>query len=197
MKLVSFFLILLVILFSACNSARQESRNEIKRLRANEASDSSFVYTLPFERGKAYRVIQGYFGRFSHKNRAAIDFNMRSGDTVVAARGGVVSRVKQDGKRGGLRKKYRVQGNNIVILHNDSSRAGYWHLKENSAFVKQGDTVRAGQAIALSGKTGYAASPHLHFIVWRRTTDGWQQRPTLFRTSSGNRYLKAWKKYRR
>lgn len=39
----------------------------------------------------------------------------------------------------------------------------YWHLKE--VFVKYGEKVQLGQKIGLSGKTGFATGPHLHFGV--------------------------------
>ena len=62
--------------------------------------------------------------------------------------------------------KYRPYGNNLIILHPDGSRSGYWHLQKDGALVNVGDTVKQGQVIGLSGKTGYAFQPHLHFMVW-------------------------------
>jgi len=63
--------------------------------------------------------------------------------------------------------------------------------------VKVGDTVKQGQVIGLSGKTGYAAIPHLHFIVWSNDSRGrWQQVATRFQTSKGIKYLRPWKWYR-
>ena len=122
---------------------------------------------------------------------------MKKGTKIYAARDGVVVRVKQDGNKGGWSKKYRPYGNNIVIQHSDGTRAGYWHLKYNSAMVKVGDTVRKGQPIALSGKTGYAAIPHLHFLVWSFDNRGnWTQVPTRFQTSKGIKYLRSFKRYR-
>jgi Peptidase family M23 len=70
-----------------------------------------------------------------------------------------ISYSKEGGDQGGWNKKYRPYGNNIVIQHPDGTRAGYWHLQHNGAWVSVGDTVRKGQAIGLSGKTGYAALP--------------------------------------
>ena len=60
-----------------------------------------------------------------------------------------------------------------------------------------GDTVRQGQVIARSGKTGYAAVPHLHFIVWRSGSGvaGHRTHP-LRATSRGVRYPRPWRKYR-
>ena len=143
-------------------------------------------------------MVQGYFGPFSHRERAALDFKMKRGTKITAARGGVVTRVKEDGDKGGWNKKYRPYGNNIIIQHDDGSRAGYWHLQLNGALVKVGDSVKQGQVIALSGKTGYAAMPHLHFMVWSfDNSRQWQQVPTRFATSKGVIYLRGWKKYKR
>lgn len=158
--------------------------------------DTSYVYALPYEEGKSFRVIQGYFSPFTHKERAALDFNMKRGTKVLAAREGVVVRVKEDGTLGGLKSKYRSHGNNIVIQHADGSRAGYWHLQHNGALVNVGDSVMKGQVIALSGKTGYAMVPHLHFLVWTSKNGNWQQVATRFQTSKGIKYLKGWKKYK-
>ena len=122
---------------------------------------------------------------------------MKRGTKITAARDGIVVRAKEDGIQGGFNKKYRPQGNNIVIQHADGSRAGYWHLQHDGAFVNVGDTVKKGQLIALSGKTGYAAVAHLHFLVWRFDINGqWQQVATRFQTSKGIKYLRSWKKYR-
>ncbi|NOT50388.1 MAG: M23 family metallopeptidase [Chitinophagaceae bacterium] len=190
--------ILFIIFISACSVSKDPMRTYIKKLQKGEVKeDTSFVYMLPYEQGTSPFIVQGYFGPFSHKNRAAIDFKMKRGTKIVAARDGVVTRVKEDSDRGGWNKKYRSDGNNIVITHADGSRAGYWHLQQNGALVNVGDTVKQGQVIALSGKTGYAAIPHLHFIVWKSQRGSWQQVATRFNTSKGIRYLKGWKKYKR
>lgn len=180
-----------------CAVSNNPQRKEIKQLQKGSIKDdTSFVYSLPFESNKSHLIVQGYFGVFSHKERAALDFKMKRGTNILAARDGVVTRVKEDGSKGGWNKKYRSQGNNIVIQHSDNSRSGYWHLQKDGALVKVGDTVRQGQIIGLSGKTGYAALPHLHFIVWKSDSRGWQQVATRFQTSKGIKYLRPWKWYR-
>lgn len=188
----------LLLFISSCSVSSNPLRKEVKLLQKGIIKDdTSYVYSLPYEEGKTFRVIQGYFSRFSHKERAALDFYMKKGTKVLAARGGVVVRVKEDGTLGGLKKKYRSHGNNIVIEHDDGTRAGYWHLQHNGALVNVGDTVKQGQLIGLSGKTGYAFVPHLHFLVWRSGGGQWQQIPTRFRTSKGIKYLRGWKRYKR
>jgi hypothetical protein len=195
MKIPVFFFLLLLC---SCAVSKNPLRREVKLLQKGIIKDdTSYVYALPFEEGKAYCLIQGYFSHFSHKERAALDFKMKRGTKICAAREGVVVRVKEDGDRGGWNRKYRPYGNNIVIQHPDGSRAGYWHLQKDGALVNVGDTVQKGQLIALSGKTGYAALPHLHFLVW--TFDDkrqWQQIPTRFETSKGIKYLRSFRKYR-
>jgi murein DD-endopeptidase MepM/ murein hydrolase activator NlpD len=180
----------------SCSVSNNPLRKQVKQLQKGTLKDdTSYVYALPYEEGKTFRVIQGYFSRFTHKERAALDFNMKRGTNITAAREGVVVRVKEDGTKGGLKKKFRSHGNNIVIQHPDGSRAGYWHLQHNGALVNVGDTVKKGQVIAISGKTGYAFTPHLHFLVWRSGGGQWQQVPTRFQTNKGILYLKGWKKY--
>ena len=188
----------LSLLVIGCSVSKNPLRKEVKALQKGMIKDdTSYVYALPYENNTSHLLVQGYFSHFSHKERAALDFKMKRGTKILAARDGVVVRIKEDGNKGGLNKKYRPYGNNIVIQHADGSRAGYWHLQYNGALVNVGDSVKKGQVIALSGKTGYAAMPHLHFIVWSFDSRGqWQQVATRFRTSKGIKYLRPWKWYR-
>ncbi len=196
MRLLLFIIATCVV---GCGVSKNPLRKQIKLLQSGKLKDdTSHVYSLPYQVGTRHGLVQGYFGRFSHKERAALDFKMKRGTNITAARGGVVVRVKEDGTKGGWNKKYRSHGNNIVIQHTDGTRAGYWHLQHNGALVNVGDTIKQGQIIALSGKTGYSSLPHLHFLVWRfDNKNQWMQVATRFKTASGIIYLRAWKKYRR
>ena len=194
-NIASGFLILALI---GCSVSNNPQRKELRKLQKGVLKDdSSFVYHLPYEINKSHLLVQGYFSRGTHKNRAALDFKMKRGTNVCAARDGVVIRVKEDGNKGGGNVKYRPYGNLIVIQHDDQTRSGYWHLKYNGALVNVGDTVKQGQIIGLSGKTGYTYLPHLHFIVWRSDQKGqWTQVGTRFQTSSGIHYLRPYRTYR-
>lgn len=195
---MKFILPFICVLLFGCAASKNPMKKELKLLRNGVLQDdSSAVYGLPFENDKAHLLVQGYFGSFSHKGRAALDFKMKRGTKILAARDGVVLRIKEDGEKGGWNRKYRQDGNHIVIQHADNSRSGYWHLQKNGVLVNVGDTVEQGQVIGLSGNTGYTAFPHLHFIVWRFNRAGqFRQVPTRFETSKGIQYLKAWKWYR-
>ena len=193
-----FYLLMILSILTGCYVSKNPMRDEARRLQKGRVKeDTSYVYALPYEEGKAHYMIQGYFSSFTHRERAALDFKMKRGTKICAVREGVVVRLKEDGDRGGLKAKYRPYGNYVIIQHADSSRSGYWHLQKDGVLVNVGDTVKKGQVIALSGKTGYSSTPHLHFMVWSfNSTRQWLQVPTRFQTSKGARYLRPLRKYR-
>lgn len=192
-----FALILISFFVQSCSVSKDPKRNELKLLQKGKIKDdSSYVYWLPYKEGTARRVVQGYFSSYSHKNRAALDFTMKPGTPVHAAREGVVIRMVENNDRGGINKSNRPYANMIVLQHSDNSRTGYWHLQKNGALVNVGDTVAKGQMIGLSGNTGFTAFPHLHFIAWRSGGRGWQQTGTRFLTSKGIKYLRPMRRYR-
>ena len=164
----------------------------------NTNSDSSeHIYQLPFEKGKKIWVMQGYNGTFSHKNKYALDFRIRTGKKIYAARGGVVSKVVQHHNEGGPRKKYLSKGNHVIINHGDGTYGAYWHLMLDGSLVKKGDTVKTGDAIARSGSTGYSSMAHLHFMVYKYNSKGYRETfPTKFYTSKGIIELKSYRSYR-
>jgi murein DD-endopeptidase MepM/ murein hydrolase activator NlpD len=125
-------------------------------------------YRLPFKNGETHWVSQGYEGRWSHRgqDRYAVDFAMPEGTTVCAAREGVVVDLKESSQTGGPDRKYRDECNYVSIAHADGTIAEYHHLKYDGVLVEIGNRVTAGQAIALSGNTGYSTLPHLHFGVY-------------------------------
>lgn len=128
-------------------------------------SDDSVIYLLPWEHGLKHGMGQGYFGTTTHSRVRALDFDMNSGTKICAAREGRVVAVKDDSSQGGASPIFAKDANFIDILHSDGTWATYAHLQKNGALVKLGQNVKAGEAIGLSGATGQAAGPHLHFSV--------------------------------
>lgn len=76
-----------------------------------------------------------------------------SSDTVFTVLDGVVTDCRYDP---GL-------GLYVRVAHCGSFETVYGHLSQ--WFALPGDTVHAGEAIALSGATGATTGPHLHFAV--------------------------------
>ncbi|MDB5197061.1 MAG: peptidase [Flaviaesturariibacter sp.] len=145
----------------------------------------TYVYNLPFQKGAAYKVVQGYGGLFSHKHKAALDFGMPEGTPVHAARGGIIYSFKDDSDEGGPFSKYEKAANYIIIRHADGSYGCYWHLKKNGVVVKKG-SVAKGQLIGYSGSTGFVLRPHLHFTVKRKLNyEANSFVRTKFRTTKG------------
>jgi murein DD-endopeptidase MepM/ murein hydrolase activator NlpD len=184
------FSIVLVFLITSCGTQYHFAS------RKDKGNDTSFVYSLPYPKGTSHFMVQGYNSKLSHQNRLALDFKMKKGSPVTAARDGVVVRVQEGFTKGGISKKYLGKANQVVIRHSDGSQAMYAHLQHNGALVNVGDTVKQGDTIAKSGSTGYSAMPHLHFIVWGPTVSGRSQLPTRFNTKKGVEYLKPGKWYK-
>lgn len=148
--------------------------------------DSTIVVDLPFAKGKGYQVMQGYNGRFSHQGIAAIDFRMDEASTITAAREGVVAEVVSHNDGGCPERVCAGMANLILIHHSDGSFAEYAHLKKDGALVKVGQQVKRGEAIGLSGNTGFSSAPHLHFAVFRPGFESRKTVPVSFRTGTGS-----------
>jgi murein DD-endopeptidase MepM/ murein hydrolase activator NlpD len=175
-----------------------QDQYSIRDLKAGKfKADSSYVYTLPFEKNKKVFLIQAYESKMSHKGERALDFKIKKGTRICAAREGIVTAFRNDSDKGGLKDENLSDGNYISIKHSDGSIAHYWHLQKNGVLVNVGDTVKAGQPIGHSGNTGYSAFPHLHFEVQGYDASGnYVQLPTRFYTNKGVIYLRPGKFYR-
>lgn len=131
--------------------------------------DDEQLYALPYATDRAYRVLQGYGSRFSHRGHEefAVDFDMPQGTPVHAARAGTVARVEERHSKGCWDAGCGKYANYIVVLHDDDTTGEYYHLQQNGALVNAGDRVARGQQIGLSGNTGHTTMAHLHFAVYR------------------------------
>jgi len=148
------------------------------------------VYQLPFESQRTYQVSQGYGGAFSHQGEDAnaLDFDLASGDKIMAARAGLVIDTEAGQTAGGNDPKFRNHANYVLVLHDDSTIGRYIHLQPGG--VRVGQKVQAGALLGLSGNTGYADRPHLHFDVFRPLDGKRSERiQTKFRTTTAKAEL--------
>ena len=134
--------------------------------------DGDYIYQLPFAPGKSQKIFQGYHGKFSHQNVKALDFDLKEGDEIYAARGGIVVEMVEHHNKSCPQLNCAKYNNKIVVMHDDGTFADYSHLKLNGSLVEKGDLVKVGQLIGYSGSTGYATGPHLHFGVYLPKIDG-------------------------
>ena len=175
-----------LISYTLPDSSLQKDKITLSFVLGAISTDSLEVLPLqfPFPKGRKYRIIQGYNGSYSHRSdysRYAIDFNMAEGDTVCAAADGYVVGVIEGYKYGGSSKKWRDYANFITLYHPAMNRfTQYVHLKHEGSFVEVGDFVEQGEAIGLSGNTGYTNTEHLHFNVLIPTENSMISAPTSF-----------------
>jgi len=92
------------------------------------------------------------FGPRRRRFHYGTDIKLQKGDTVVAAFDGKV-RVKLYERRG--------YGYFLVLRHPNGLETVYGHLSK--FLVDEGESVAAGQPIALGGNTGRSKGSHLHF----------------------------------
>ena len=156
--------------------------------------DAKYEYRLPYAKDKKFRVMQGFFGKVSHNHPMsyhAVDFALSVGDTIFAAREGIVGHIVEKYSEHGGRELIS-KANKIIIYHEDGTLGFYTHLDLNGALVEEGEQVKKGQVLGISGWTGFSTAPHLHFVV--RRGDG-KSVPIRFE-GYGKKVLKQGKYYR-
>jgi biotin carboxyl carrier protein len=94
------------------------------------------------------------FGKRGREFHEGIDLRANIGTPIYSAQSGTV--IYAD-------SRIRGYGRMIVIKHREGLATVYAHASR--LLVKKGQTVKVGQKIAISGKSGHATGPHLHFEV--------------------------------
>jgi len=105
--------------------------------------------------GNFYWPTAGSINQRFWGGHTGVDLGSWTGAPVGAADGGYVA-LAIGGWNGGY-------GNHVIIDHGNGFVTLYGHL--NSIYVKQGESVAAGQQIGSVGNTGNSTGPHLHFEI--------------------------------
>jgi murein DD-endopeptidase MepM/ murein hydrolase activator NlpD len=147
--------------FEAIQVAQEESTSDV-------LGASIFGLSLPFDephpvslgfgrqlRDQVQAIKYTDFGLLGHDG---VDFDMPEGTPVLAVDDGVVVRARANSDYG-----------TTMVLRHSWGQSYYGHLSETTK--KEGDTVTKGHPIALSGQTGLATGPHLHFGIKPNTND--------------------------
>lgn len=143
-------------------------------------------YVLPYPVGSSCTIdlshCSGAYHSAGQPDQFAIDFRMDVGTIITASRAGKVVFVEESGIDGAF------PNNKVVIKHSDGTYGQYMHLTFAGALVETGDDVQPGDEIALSGATGLAGYPHLHFVVTRTGSYDYpyESLPTTFRNTEAN-----------
>jgi len=100
--------------------------------------------TSSFGKARIYNsTLNGY--------HSGTDFRAKIGTPIIASNDGKVV----------LAQNRFYSGNSIILDHGQGIYTCYYHMSEFS--VQEGDMVRKGEVIGLSGDTGRITGPHLHF----------------------------------
>ncbi|MFJ3086166.1 peptidoglycan DD-metalloendopeptidase family protein [Streptomyces sp. NPDC086838] len=126
---------------------KTEAKTEVQTTQDNA---SGYVHPVPGNHTTAYRASGANWSSGSH---TGIDFPVATGTSVKAITSGTVVTAGWGG----------AYGNQVVIKHADGHYSQYGHM--SSLSVSAGQTVTAGQQVGLSGATGNATGPHLHFEI--------------------------------
>jgi len=118
------------------------------KLTATSAGDSNVTPEVSSGFGARKDPING-----AQRFHTGIDVAAQEGSPVLAAAPGIVLRA---GRRGGY-------GNAVEIDNGSGISTLYGHA--SALKVKEGDSVKAGDPVALVGHTGRATGSHLHFEV--------------------------------
>ena len=119
--------------------------------------DGNFAAPVQAENSDVYGS-QRIFNGVAQRPHFGLDYRVHTGTPVAAMNDGTVL----------LARFLYFEGNCVVIDHGQGLLSLYFHLSEIK--VREGDPVKRGDIIGLSGGTGRATGPHLHVAVrWQGT----------------------------
>lgn len=131
-----------------------------------EAQDTDLAFIIPAKGRRAGRFgVQRFFNGEPRSPHAGLDVAVAVGTPIKSSARGRVLAVDD----------YFFNGKTIFVDHGNGLITLYCHLKRID--VKPGDAVSKGQLLGLSGKTGRATGPHLH---WSVVLNGVMVDPELF-----------------
>jgi murein DD-endopeptidase MepM/ murein hydrolase activator NlpD len=137
------------------------------------AQDTDLAFILPAEGELGGRFgVRRFFNGESRAPHAGLDVVVASGTPVKASAQGEVLAVGD----------YFFNGKTVFIDHGNGLITLYCHLDRID--VQTGETVGKGQVIGLSGMTGRATGPHLH---WSVVLNGAMVDPELFISAEQHR----------
>ena len=100
-----------------------------------------------------FGTLRSINGRPSGWAHEGTDYEVDTGDPILACADGKVVYVGEQGTRGKI----------VIVDHGWGVMTGYFHMFQQQA--QEGQLVKKGQQIGLVGSTGFVTGPHLHVEV--------------------------------
>jgi len=136
---------------------QQVKKDYLSRITPEHEWSGPFTAPADAEISDVFGVERVFNGK-TQSTHLGLDFRVPSGTPVAAMNDGTVL----------LARPLYFEGNFVVLDHGQGLLTLYLHLSEFK--VKEGDQVKRGQVVGLSGGTGRATGPHLHVAVrWQGT----------------------------
>jgi len=135
--------------------------------------NQNIIYLLPITPGTQAQVYEMSPVKASDSGSwYVLRLKMKPGDTIYAARKGQVNDIQDQNGANDAGQSSIGTENFIEIAQPDCSFAKYGILRKNSALVKPGQLVKAGQPIGLVGGDAYGRGSDLRFSVYYFREDG-------------------------
>ncbi|MGN5635636.1 M23 family metallopeptidase [Streptomyces sp. AC154] len=157
---------------AAAARAKEDRESEARAARSAERARLG-TFQLPVAGSYVSTGYKSSGSLWSSGSHSGIDFHAASGSSVVAVGAGTVVEAGWGG----------AYGNNIVLRMTDGTYTQYGHL--SSIAVSVGQSVGQGQRIGLSGATGNATGPHLHFEARTTPSYGSDMDPVAYLRAHG------------
>jgi murein DD-endopeptidase MepM/ murein hydrolase activator NlpD len=134
----------------------EEEQNLKKKVFSESAPESLWMGGFEAPANAGVTAVFGsarVYNGIKRSQHEGLDFRVHTGTPVHAANAGRVI----------LARNLYFEGNCVVVDHGQGLMTVYMHLSKFK--VKEGEKVREGQLLGLSGGTGRVTGPHLHFAV--------------------------------
>ncbi len=132
--------------------ASQVKKDYLSRVTPEREWSGQFAAPADAEISDVFGIRRVFNGK-TQSTHYGLDFRVHTGSPVTAMNDGTVL----------LARFLYYEGNFVVIDHGQGLLTLYLHLSELK--VKEGDAVKRGQVVGLSGGTGRATGPHLDVRV--------------------------------
>jgi murein DD-endopeptidase MepM/ murein hydrolase activator NlpD len=139
-------------------AARIQSEIAQSREVSRRSQERTRLWAGPFRLPRASRITSRFgtarvFNGEVQSRHLGTDFAGAVGEPVRSAGRGIVALVAN----------FYLAGGAIYIDHGGGLVTAYFHLSR--AYVRKGQTIRAGQLIGAVGRSGRVTGPHLHWVA--------------------------------
>lgn len=134
-------------------------------------TDTNFVYLFPLTEGKQVRMnrmisLEKVLGSDKEARLTGVSFQTAEGDTIVAARRGMVTEVRDHSASKAEHKSFSANENYVEVYQEDGTFARYKLFLDGGIFVSPGDLVIPGQSLGIIGGSNYEQGSHLRFSIY-------------------------------